>query len=396
MVMTQTELQKKIETTEKLKILFLTNIISPYMHDLFCHLAEHCKKTDFKVAACAYTEPDREWGIDYLKSANYKYEVLKDARLFKAPGKNRFMYFGGLSLLKEIPKYDALVFKGGTRFIGPFYTLLGKIMGKKTILWEENTSESTDTLLKNIIKPLYINKNLFSSFIAYGSKVQELIEKYNKGISEKIFLSGNSVNNKKYRDRYLKLVNKKNLIRKKLGISPEKKVALFVGRFVEEKNLSVLVDSIEKIVKKGEKNILCIMIGGGFLHDNLVSYTKDKNLEDFIKIIPFKEFEKLSMFYASADIFVLPSKWEVWGLVVNEAMLFNLPVIVSDKVGCSRDLIKNGCNGFVFPYKDSEKLAECILNTAKNDKKMGENSYKIVKDISFESACKIIVSSALV
>ncbi len=391
-----TELKTKSNNSDEiLKILFLTNIISPYMHDLFSHLEKQCKKTDFKVAACAYTEPDREWSLDFLNSANYKFEIIKDAKLFRAPGKNRFFYIGGFSLIKEISKYDAIVFKGGTRFIGPFYAILGKILGKKTVLWEENTFDSTDTLLKKIVKAIYINKNLFSSFIAYGLAVNELIEKFNADVSHKIFLSGNAVDNDKFRNRYFKLFPKKDLIKKKLGIAAETKVVLFVGRFVDEKNLFTLIDSIEKIVNSGEKNILCLLIGGGYLESDLINYVKHKKLENYVKVIPFMQFSKLSMYYSISDIFVLPSRWEVWGLVANEAMNFDLPVIVSDKVGCARDLIKEDINGYVFPHKDSKKLAEYILKTMKNHKEMGKNSYKIVQNYSFNTACQTIVSSVL-
>jgi len=387
---------KTQENPQKLKLLFITNIISPYMHDLFSHLTKYSDKADFKVAACAYTEPDREWNLDFLDSANYKFEIIPDARLFRGPGKTRFFYLGGWSLLKEIPKYDALVFKGGTRLIGPFYVILGKLLGKKTILWEESTIESTDTFIKNLIKSLYINKNIFSSFIAYGTMVKEIIEKFNKNISNKVFLSNNCVDNDKFRNRYLKLKPKKNLIRKKLDIAPEKKVLLFAGRFVDEKNLFTLIDSVEKIVNKGEKNILCLLIGGGYLEKNLIDYTKNKKLEEYIKILPFMQFNKLSLFYALSDIFILPSKWEVWGLVVNEAMNFDLPVIVSNKVGCAPDLVFNSVNGYVFPYKDSRKLSECILKVFKNQEAMAKNSYKIIKNINFDSACKTIINSASV
>ena len=87
---------------KKLNILFITNSISPYMDDFFNNFAKYSKEVDFKVVACSYIEPDREWSLDFLKSANYKFEILKDAKLFKTTKKNRFFYLGGFSLIKEI------------------------------------------------------------------------------------------------------------------------------------------------------------------------------------------------------------------------------------------------------------------------------------------------------
>ena len=62
--------------SEKLKILFITNSISPYMDAFFNTLSKYSKEVDFNVVACSYIEPDREWSLDFLKSANYKFEIL--------------------------------------------------------------------------------------------------------------------------------------------------------------------------------------------------------------------------------------------------------------------------------------------------------------------------------
>lgn len=69
--------------------------------------------------------------------------------------------------------------------------------------------------------------------------------------------------------------------------------------------------------------------------------------------------------YAASDALVLPSDWgETWGLVVNEAMLFGLPVVVSDRVGCGPDLVRSGETGFVMPFGDVRALAACLVRLA--------------------------------
>jgi glycosyltransferase involved in cell wall biosynthesis len=60
--------------------------------------------------------------------------------------------------------------------------------------------------------------------------------------------------------------------------------------------------------------------------------------------------------YAAADLFVLPSRHEPWGLVVNEAMNFSLPIIASDRVGCGPDLVRPGVNGEVFDHRSVNAL----------------------------------------
>jgi glycosyltransferase involved in cell wall biosynthesis len=85
---------------------------------------------------------------------------------------------------------------------------------------------------------------------------------------------------------------------------------------------------------------------------------------------------------------VLPSSiGETWGLVVNEAMCFNLPIIVSNMVGCAKDLVKHGENGFIYPVGDIEKLKEYMEKLLKEKdlrEKMGRNSLKIVSKYTYK------------
>ena len=75
----------------------------------------------------------------------------------------------------------------------------------------------------------------------------------------------------------------------------------------------------------------------------------------------FQNQSKLGFFYSASDCLVLPSSWsETWGLVVNEALQFWMPVIVSDRVGCWRDLVISAGTGCVFPAGDAAALADCM------------------------------------
>jgi glycosyltransferase involved in cell wall biosynthesis len=73
---------------------------------------------------------------------------------------------------------------------------------------------------------------------------------------------------------------------------------------------------------------------------------------------------EVSKAYVAANVLVLPSESETWGLVVNEAMACGLPAIVSDTVGCAPDLIEKGRTGYVFPVGRTEVLAEKLSQLA--------------------------------
>jgi len=376
------------------RIAFFTNFVSPYINDLFNSLADY-SDLDFEVIACVDKEGDRKWKMDYLNNKKYKLNILPDAKIFEIKKQNRFFYLGGLSFIKRIIKkdFDLIIFKGGTRFIGPICAYLCKFMGIKTILWEQNSIELTNTPLKKWAKNLYINDKLFSGFISYGSHVKNLILKLNPNSKKKIFFALSPIDNNKYKKRYLKLKNKKSLIKKQIGLKADEKVILFTGRLVEEKNLFNFIDAISYIKNNNDFKFKCLLVGGGKLEKDLEQYVKNLEMQDLIQFVPFKEFNKLTMFYAAADVFVLPSSREVWGLVVNEAMNFSLPVIVSNKVGCASDLIKHGFNGYVYDINDNKLLAEYIVKALNNSEELGKNSFEFIKNINFNQICNSILKS---
>jgi glycosyltransferase involved in cell wall biosynthesis len=88
------------------------------------------------------------------------------------------------------------------------------------------------------------------------------------------------------------------------------------------------------------------------------------------------------------DVFVFPSAKEQWGLVVNEAMNAAKPVVVSDRVGCAPDLVRDGVNGFVFPVGDIGALAERLRRLTEDPelaRRMGEEGLRIIDKWNFDA-----------
>ena len=106
-----------------------------------------------------------------------------------------------------------------------------------------------------------------------------------------------------------------------------------------------------------------IFVGNGALERPLMDYVASHNLKS-VHFVGFQTRQDIPKFYAASDVLVLPSFRETWGLVVNEALCFGLPVIVSDQVGSGRDLVRHGSNGFIFPQGDQDVLAEQLAQIA--------------------------------
>ena len=222
--------------------------------------------------------------------------------------------------------------------------------------------------LKRLVKAMYLN-TIFSNHHVYGlaggtGSHKELFRYY--GMKEvRIFLMPMMVDNSKF---YANTEKKEKPF-----------VFLYVGRIVECKNLDVMLKAFVRAFGGNEEAELHI-IGGGDMSDNFEKkYTQHKNI-----LFLGKRFGKdLISSYQSAHAFVLPSMFEPWGLVVNEAMSAGLPVVVSDQVGASHDLVEGHETGFIFHYNDVRELAEC-MKTIYDDKNLyrtfANNAYHRMHD----------------
>jgi glycosyltransferase involved in cell wall biosynthesis len=104
----------------------------------------------------------------------------------------------------------------------------------------------------------------------------------------------------------------------------------------------------------------------------------------------FQKQEELPMFYGVADALVLPSLYEPWGVVVNEAMASGLPVLISKNAGCRPDLVEEGWNGLLFDPSSRDSIAHCLRAFARlSDEQlaaMGEHSKERISGWDYGAA----------
>ena len=103
---------------------------------------------------------------------------------------------------------------------------------------------------------------------------------------------------------------------------------------------------------------------------------------DNVHFVEFVDSSVVSMYYQSADLFVFTTRGDTWGLVINEAMSYGLPVVTSNMAIAARYLIKNGINGFICDYNSTSQFVESILKITTNDTLKEEISLNNKRDIS--------------
>ena len=179
-------------------------------------------------------------------------------------------------------------------------------------------------------------------------------------------------------------LEEKQKIKNNLGIN-EEKIILSIGQFIHRKGFDVLINAWRDIPNNAGVYIL-----GGEAPEELIKL-RDKMGQN-IHFLNFKPKDELVKYYMASDLFVLPTREDIWGLVINEAMAFGLPVITTDKCVAGIELIKDGENGYIVPSEDSCELGKRIKEILNDNcliEKMGISNLNKIQDYTIENMAKI-------
>ncbi len=158
----------------------------------------------------------------------------------------------------------------------------------------------------------------------------------------------------------------------------KKNYFLCVSRLLERKNLLNLIRSYADYQNNGGRWGLKI-IGSGDQYNKLINLSNIITNKNNFEIINWLQIDELVNYYKKASAFVLPSYFDNWGLVVNEAIASGLPCIVSKNCGCAVDLIKKDISGLIFDPNNINELSFCMKIIENQDKKEREKMTNLAK-----------------
>ncbi len=322
-----------------MKIIIVLRNIGPYHQSRFESLVNEKLKL--------YVFETRPESQEYLWSSSnsYKYQVIKFPKSI-SPEKDisnkeiDCFYKKNISLIKP----DAIISVGWSDRSYQRLLLYSNSKNIPCIVVSDSIIKTEKNkrrfFLKEILKKIIL-RGYSSAFVAGKESKEYLI---NLGFEdEKIFHPWDVVDNSFF--------EKVNSISQK----SEDKFFLCVSRLLERKNLFNLIKSFSNYQKEGGIWGLKI-IGSGNLYLKLKKYADEIKNQEKIEIINWLQIDDLVHYYKNASGFILPSYFDNWGLVVNEAISSGLPCIVSQNCGCAVDLIKNNETGFVFNPNNNYEL----------------------------------------
>jgi glycosyltransferase involved in cell wall biosynthesis len=163
-------------------------------------------------------------------------------------------------------------------------------------------------------------------------------------------------------------------LRAELKLSPDRPVILFASKLQRRKHADHLIEAYHRLCLSAPVSIpYLVIVGDGEERTRLEAFATELKL-DGARFAGFRNQSELPGFFALAQVFVLPSQHEPWGLIVNEAMASGCAVVVSDDVGAHADLISNGVEGFVYPTGDVDALVGAlrqVLSSPEHAQRMG-------------------------
>jgi glycosyltransferase involved in cell wall biosynthesis len=297
-----------------------------------------------------------EWDVDLL--SGYSSEFVPNAA--KAPGAEHFLGFNNPLLTKRLADWrpQALLLFGYKWASHIRAVTWAALNGVPLIFRGDSHLMGRRPLPFYVRLPLRLLYSRFAAFLYVGVANRQYFETF--GVPpRKLFAAPHSVNAKLFEKSNPEHQQAARDLRLRLGIAPDAKIVLFAGKLVPAKQPMELLAAFLEL---NRPNTALVFVGDGPERESLRSRIREGAGSVPVFFLPFANQSEMPARYLLAELFVLPSRgiYETWGLAVNEAMHMGVPCLVSDLVGCQRDLVTQGDTGWVFDPTDPSSLKKTL------------------------------------
>lgn len=355
------------------RVLFITNYPSPYRVQFYDELGKHLDVTvlfadriEEKVTRSA------EW---FVESRGGFHMVQLQKRAFTVGGRDLC-----LDVTEWVRKdFDAIVvcgYSSPTAILAMAYMRLKKIPFYMEV---DGGLIREDSKLKYAIKKRLVT--MPNAWISSGKHTTRYLTHYGADERRIQYYPFTSLQAADIPER-IPTPEEKQQLRRELGMT-EEKILISVSRFIPSKRLDMLIRSAAEI---GEQ--VGVYLVGGEPTEEYLALQKEQSADN-VHFVGFKKKEELAKYYQAADLFALPTQTDVWGLVINEAMAYGLPIITTDRCVAGLELVEEGVNGCIIPKDDQAALTEKIRAVFASDyRKMGEAALETIRPYTIENMAK--------
>ncbi|MEX0966087.1 MAG: glycosyltransferase family 4 protein [Bacteroidia bacterium] len=331
------------------KVLIVQNIPNPYRIPLFneLHTQLQQKGIDMKVVFGAATYKRRKFSLN-LEDCHFDFEILKSSLVYS--GKSEIPFFGYNGLLRTVikEKPDLIIIIGFS--LGTFKLWLRSFFSSiPFLIWSGSitTKGRKDSPNRRRFRKALAARA--AGFVAYGTKAKEYLMEL--GVpAEKIHIGINTTDISYFRERVKKVGRK---------LSGSRKNLLTIGYLTRGKRIDLLLQAIKHLSRIRQDFVLKI-VGAGAIEEELKQLAAELQVEPYVSFEGFQQKTEIPGYLAEASVFLFPSEYDIWGLVLVEALAAGVPAISSIHAGATMDLIVEGKTGFAMDFEDTEAVAKKI------------------------------------
>jgi glycosyltransferase involved in cell wall biosynthesis len=410
------------------RVAWVAEIPVPYRLGLYRRLQEPAGGIDLKMMFCAATQADRDWAVSL---EGIPHVLMWGVTVPVQPGKQFFLRINP-QVWRELSRFrpDVVVVGGYAHVTMQLAMLWCRSTATPYVINSESHARGRDAgagirnlgnekrgyrsrMLPRLYWPLVVPlrhlarlvKRHFISGAAAGLPAGSLAREYlvsHGGPAERMFHLPNTCDVDWFSRESSRARSRRAALRAELGLG-RGPVVLYVGRLVPVKGIDTLLRAFRLVEPRGRSNLAgpstinrepsnaaqLLIVGEGEQRGDLEALASELALEQQVRFIGSRPWAELPRLYGIADLLVLPSLFEPWGAVVNEALACGLPVVVSDQVGCAPDLVRAGENGWIVSAGDTGALAAALEEALADPQRlarMGASSARLAPDWG-EDAC---------
>jgi glycosyltransferase involved in cell wall biosynthesis len=354
-------------------------------------IAEH-PDIELTVVYAAGSIQRREWALEYVH----------DPIVLRGPSLplDRLLHHDypitpGIWGLLERERFDVLVIGGWSVFAAEAAIAWARLRKVPYLLFSENHLREQRRLWVRTVKSIVLRQVVppASGWLVTGSLAREHALHYGAR-PDRITVFPNTVDVAAYRAVAERLRERRAEIRWELAIPDESLAILQVARLIRVKGVDESLEAVARARALTPRALHLVAAGEGELRPELERRAAELELP--MTFAGFRQGEALLECYAAADVFVLLSRRETWGIVVNEAAAFGLPLVLSDAVGAAADLLRPGENGELVRSGDIEGQARAIAKLADDQRlreRYGRRSAELVEPWGYEESVEAFVAA---
>jgi glycosyltransferase involved in cell wall biosynthesis len=204
---------------------------------------------------------------------------------------------------------------------------------------------------------------------------------------ERIRVFANTIDVARFGEQADRLAAERPRLRAATGLEPNETEVVTVARLAPEKGIDVLLRAADRA------GVGVLVVGEGPEQARLEALAEELGVPATFTSLPW---DRVVEAYVTADVFALLSRHEPWGVVVNEAAACGLPLVLSDRVGAARDLLRDGENGFLVPADDAVAAADALRRLAQDPelrRRMGARSRELAQGFGYEPSVESLLAA---